>query len=93
MTPPPGEPAMTPMSEEELQEIEARASDRRLGLMNRPTMEDIPRLIAEVRRLRDAVAYVGEPLRPAHQHRFFTDDDGAVHGCVCGEPWRPNANR
>ena len=48
---------------------EDAASDAAQGL--NVIREELPLLIAEVRRLRDAVAYVGEPLRPAHQHRFF----------------------
>lgn len=32
-------------------------------------------------------------LKPKHEHRYVTDDDGCVHPCFCGKAWPGGATR
>lgn len=80
-----------------LAEIEARAkkalgvSKPRVSVAGQDRLRfeiltaDIP---AMAQALREAWGEV-ERLTPKHEHRFLTDEDGAVHPCSCGKPHRP----
>lgn len=37
------------------------------------------------------LAAIRAPRPSEHEHRFITDEDGAIHGCRCGAPYVPSS--
>ena len=61
-------------------------------IQNEETRRDTPEWYVLNRAMRAVWRLADEAkARAAHQHRFITDEDGAVWPCACGQPYAPPA--